>query len=452
MIELPAKGEHLSRLERFLLFLFLMVALGFGAVVVNRGALLQQRKTDLGVFLRAAWAVRGGADLYTITDDKGLLYHYPPLLAILLLPLADAPGPGGRAAFAFKVGLWYTLSLVFLALAVHGLARALEKAAPGLAARTRPAGSRHWWALRLLPVLACLPALGHGLALGQVNVLWLALVSGMAAATLRQRPWRAGCWLAGAICLKVLPVFLLLFPLWRRDLRCLSGCALGLVAGLIVIPALALGPDRALASYREWSEAVILPAFGMGSHQTRRQQLHDITATHNQSLMATFHNTLYPDPLTRPPIASPAVKRAHYLVGGLLTGMALLASGWRRRESDTAPALLLGALVLNMLLLSPAGHSHYLVLLLPLFMAIFATVWKQPRPRAVHVLVMTLTVLNAVAGALPLVPGLGRLHDIGIAMYAGLLVWLTGVVLLWQQSSSSAAPPAIQTLPPARAA
>jgi alpha-1,2-mannosyltransferase len=437
MTVLPARGERLSTSERFLLFLFFTVVIGFAGVVVNRGAFLQQRKTDLGVFLRAAWAVRSGADPYTITDDKGLLYHYPPLLAILLVPLADAPGSDSRMAFACKVGLWYALSLVFLALAVHGLARALERTAPELAARTRPAGSRHWWALRVLPVLACLPALGHGLSLGQVNVLWLALLCGMAAATLRRRPWRAGAWLAGAICLKVLPVFLLLFPLWRRDLRCLAGCALGLLAGLVVIPAAAMGPDRTLACYREWCQEVIFPAFGMGTHQARGQQLHAMTATHNQSLMAIFHNTLYPDPVTRPPSASIGVNRAHYLVGGLLTGIALLAAGWRRAESDTAPGLLLGALVLNMLLLSPAGHSHYLVLLLPLFMAMLATIWQQRGPWQMGALVMTLMVVNAVAQALPLLPGLGRLHDVGIAMYAGLLVWLTGLVLLWKQRQLS---------------
>jgi hypothetical protein len=445
MTILPGKGERLSTLERLLLLLLLSIALGFGVIVVIRGALLQRRMTDLGVFLRAAWAVRSGADLYAITDDKGLLYHYPPLLAILLVPMADSPG-ADPVAFAAKVALWYVLSLVFLALAVHGLARALESATPVLAARARPPGSRHWWALRVLPGMACLPALGHGLALGQVNVLWLALICGMAAATVRRRPWRAGGWLAAAICLKVLPVFLLLFPLWRRDGRCLAGCALGLVAGLIVIPAAALGPERALASYREWGDTVILPAFGMGTQQPRGQQLHDITATHNQSLMATMHNTIHSDPATRPSGASSAIRRAHYVIGGLLTAITLLAAGWRREDSGPTSVLLLGALVLNMLLLSPAGHSHYLVLLMPLFMGILATIRQQPADPGLRRWARVLIVLNPLASALPLLPGLGRLHDLGIAMYAGLLVWLTGVVLLWKNRQPWAALPASRAL------
>ena len=47
--------------------------------------------TDLQVYLRAAWAVRSGADLYTIIDDNQWHYHYPALFAILMTPLADPP-------------------------------------------------------------------------------------------------------------------------------------------------------------------------------------------------------------------------------------------------------------------------------------------------------------------------------------------------------------------------
>jgi alpha-1,2-mannosyltransferase len=449
----PGQGERLSTLERIFLLLLLLTAIGFGAIVVMRGAFLQRRMTDLGVFLRAAWAVRSGADLYSITDDKGLLYHYPALLAILLVPLADAPGgAASRVVFAWKVGLWYALSLLFLVLAIHGLASAMEYSSPGLAARTRPAGSRRWWALRVIPVLACLPALGHGLALGQVNVLWLALVCGMAAATLRGRSWRAGFWLAGAICLKVLPVFLLLFPLWRRDLRCLAGCVLGLAAGLAVIPAAVLGPGRAVACLHEWSEVVILPAFGMGADPAREQQLLDITATHNQSLMATLHNTMHPDPLTRPPQASPGVRRAHYAIGGFLTGMVLLAAGRRRQDGGTAPVLFLGALVLNMLLLSPAGHAHYLVLLVPMLMAVLATFWEKSPPGRGAAWATFVMVLNPLASGLPLLPGLAWVNDVGLAMYAGLLIWLTAVVLLWTYRQVPVSVPMNQPLMPAHAA
>src|SRR5207245_4536593 len=68
-----------------------------GTVVELRSAFMQRRMTDLDVYLRAAWAVRDGEDLYAVTDDSGWHYHYPSLLAILLVPLADQPAGAASA-------------------------------------------------------------------------------------------------------------------------------------------------------------------------------------------------------------------------------------------------------------------------------------------------------------------------------------------------------------------
>src|SRR5438105_14052376 len=103
----------------------------FGGLVELRSAYLQRRMGDLGVFLRTAWAVRTGHDIYTVTDDNGYHYHYPPLFAILLAPLADPP-PGAErswtAPYTVAVAIWYVFSLLCLVVAVHWLARALEQA------------------------------------------------------------------------------------------------------------------------------------------------------------------------------------------------------------------------------------------------------------------------------------------------------------------------------------
>jgi len=47
-----------------------------------------------------------------------------------------------------------------------------------------------------------------------VNLIVLLLLAGMLGAHLRGRRFTGGLWLAGAICLKIIPVFLLVFPLW----------------------------------------------------------------------------------------------------------------------------------------------------------------------------------------------------------------------------------------------
>ncbi len=49
--------------ERGLVVLLLLVTVAFGVVVEYRTAFLKRRMGDLGCYLRAAWAVRTGADL-----------------------------------------------------------------------------------------------------------------------------------------------------------------------------------------------------------------------------------------------------------------------------------------------------------------------------------------------------------------------------------------------------
>jgi hypothetical protein len=448
------QADGLSRWERRGLVLAVVVVLVFGAIVVLRGAFLNVRRTDLGVFLRAAWAVRSGADLYGITDDKGLPYNYPPLLAILLTPFADPP-PGvalsGTMPFGLKVGLWYFFSLAILVAAIHLLANALTDTVPALAQKVGPARSRWWWGLRVLPVLACLPAIGQGLELGQVNVLWLALTCGMGIALLRGQSLRAGLWLAGAVCLKVLPIFLLLYPLWRRDLRCLAGLFLGLVVGLGVVPATALGPARALACTSTWVEVMLLPAFGMGKDRTREADLMGITNTNNQALMPVLHKTLNLrlDRLKMPTTVAPGVRLAHWLIGAALTAATLLAAGWRRPHSLLEYLLLFGLLNINMLLLSPAGHNHYLLLLVLPAMGLLAAGWVRGGASSLPIGMRVFLAINPLVSVLPMFENLRIVHDVGLAMYCAIMLWLLGVLTLRRLNAESPRQESVQSLRPA---
>jgi hypothetical protein len=183
-------------------------------------------------------------------------------------------------------------------------------------------------------------------------------------------------------------------------------------------------------SSQRWAEVVLLPAFGMGTDHSRDPDLLSVTATHNQSLMATFHKALHLDRKTRPAQVGAPTRLAHWLVGGILTGLTLLASSWRRPATSLAPVLVLGALNVNMLLLSPAGHAHYLALLAPLIMGLVAVAWEPNAPAGLWRVLQWLVPLNLVAGALPLLPGLTVLHDLGLPMYAALLWWGTAVLVL----------------------
>ena len=427
----PACWQHIC-LSALLLILIL-----FGVIVEIRSAFLKRHMTDLGVYLRAAWAVRVGEDPYTVTDDNGWHYHYPTLFAILMVPFADPPAGTDRAGmlpFWLIVALWYVFSIVCLVFAVHALASALEQTSNDPAVRALPRGCRRWWALRLLPVLACLLSIGHTLARGQVNLLLLLLLSGMIAALLRGRSWQAGFWLAGAICLKIIPALLLIYPLWRRDRRCLAACALGLVVGLVVMPSLVFGPARNWAYFQEWDQALRQPALQGQGDNSRAKELINVTATDSQSFQAILHNTTNLDRYTRPAAPETWVRIAHWVIGGLLLSAMFLLAG-RGQLSPSRETIFLGGLVLMMMLLSPVCHLHYFCLLVPLVMGLITVTWDQESSALVRISFWTLLAVNVVANVLPLIPGLEILRDVGLVTYAALALRLAGMAWLPKRSS-----------------
>jgi hypothetical protein len=448
----PTSAAGLSRLERGVLATLLALVAVFGALVEYRTAFLKRRMGDLGCYLRAAWAVRAGADLYEVTDNNTWHYNYPPLLAILMAPLADPP-PGadttGMLPYAWSAGIWYVINILCLALAVHWLAGALLRTSALAELRLQPPGSRAWWALRCMPVLVCLVQIGHSLMRGQANLLLLALLCGMAAGLLRGQRFRAGLCLAGMICIKVFPAYLLLYPLWQRDRRCLTGCAAGLLLGMVVVPLAVFGPARTVTHYQKWAQVLVGPALGAGEDQSRAAELIRVVATDTQAFQAVLHNTMNPNRYARPLQVEPWVRAAHWLIGAALTGVTLLAARQRRLDGARA-VLLLGALTTLMLLLCPVCHLHNLTLAALLVGGLIMDNWERTQARSasegtLHTsarlgwgLAAVFTVYVGL-GVVPQLPGCELMRDFGLAMYASLLLWLTAVVRLWRSPRAEAA-------------
>ncbi len=430
----------LTKTEKAGLVLLLVLAVAFGGLVVKRAAFMKRRMTDVDCYLRAAWAVRTGNDLYEVQDPNDWHYNYPPLFAILMTPLADPP-PGedrvGMLPFSVSVAIWYVLSLVFLAAGVHWLASAIEKTWPGVQPPLR--FSRSWWQLRLTPILACLLPVGHTLMRGQVNLLLLALLCGLAAATLQGRNHLAGWCLAGAICLKVIPAFLLLFPLWRRDGRCLLACFLGLVFLGGAIPLMVFGPSRTVHYYEKFSQVLLGPALGIGSDQSRAKEMIETTANDSQSLQAALHNTLHPIRADRPAQPTALVRWIPRVVGVTLTGLTLAAVRWRRRLTGPDTALFLGALTINMLLLSPICHLHYFSLCILVVMGLVAARWQRGTRQSLGVGLRLILLLNIVCYMAPNIPGWLILRDLAITIYPTIMLWAAGTLTLWTRSRQSSA-------------
>jgi alpha-1,2-mannosyltransferase len=282
--------------------------------------------------------------------------------------------------------------------------------------------------------LCMLPA-AHSLMRGQTNLVVLLLFTGMIVSDIQGRKLRAGIFLALAISIKVIPAFLLIYPLWRRDWRFLGGCAAGLVVTLALLPGVVLGPRRTAESYVELANAVLRPGLTHQSEDsTRAKELTNITGTDNQSFVAIVHYTLYPDPQTRPDQVAPSLRLIVMTVGGLVTLLTLLAAPRRSQpakgHSAAAGVVAWGAMLLVMLFCSPMSHSHYYCWCVPLLMGLLAL--RPPRGSA-WLGWMVLGTVFAAGMFLPHPPVTAFLRDFGVVTFAGLMMWCVAVaVLTWE--------------------
>jgi hypothetical protein len=451
-----------------LLGLFVLV----GGLTYFKSVLLKRRQGDLGCYLRAGWAIRqGGRPLYRVLCDNQWHYNYPPLFAILVSTLADPPlkdgsltaaailgtagSPNGALLascvaagspaphypsgpyylpYRFSVLVFYAVSVLLLVLAIALLGGALDRAYP-LPANAVSAWWRYWiW--RLGPVLICLPVLGLTLVRGQVQTLLLLLLSGVIVGLLHGRRLTAGMCIGGAVCLKLFPAYLVVLPLWRRDLRCLVGLGAAVVVGLAVIPTLVLGPRMTFAVYKDYADVLILPGLGMGGSSSRAEELTDATATQSQAFQVILHKTVHVMDARVPRTPAPWMKLAHWSLGAVLTLATLLFLGMHQGNT-LAQMAGVSMLALVMVMLSPVCHLHYFTVGLPAIMALWAR-FDLPNSIVQRCAIGALFTALMLAWSVPMIPGAGVLRDVGVPMYAGLALWLTGLLTRWTPPAKQA--------------
>jgi FtsH-binding integral membrane protein len=321
--------------------------------------------------------------------------------------------------------LWYVLSAALLFWSAHHLSRALEDTAPE---PPPTAAQRRFWWTRGWPVWICMPAIGSTLVKGQSNMLVLALLTGFIAAAIRGRRAVAGWWLAGAVCIKVFPALLVVYPLARRDWRMLGHFTLALVAGLVVVPVVALGSDRAWVTTETFVGQILLPGLTTAPGVMSRE-LTDMTGTDNQSIRAIIHNALNFDGATRPPMASTGTKIAHALIA---LGMIVWTFWATRRISDERYRTLfvLSGLVIVAVAVTPVNHTHYMVLAFPAVLGLVFWEWERRKKLiwgAALTLVVVFHIVSGIYPRLPFLPGYQAARDLGLTMFGALLVWWAGL-------------------------
>jgi hypothetical protein len=458
----------LAARHRWALIALLIFGLGYGCLVEIRGALIHTRHTDAGVYFAAAWRIRIGSDPYLAQDQNGWHYIIPPLLAVLMSPLADAPGNSYRylcLPYALSIGIWFNISMLCMVEGVNRLAMALVRVVqdgfspeysqsddpfqpdplcPTLPARnTARRMAWRWWVLCFWPVLICLPATCRSVIRGQVGPLWLMLICMMIAEIIERRSFRAGIWLAGAICLKLIPIYLLIYPVWRRDWRMLGGCAIGLFVGLGFIPWIGMGSHEFVIAYHHYLTSLVLPSVVGGTIDPAiAHELTNPVTTDTQSLVAVLMhmgNTFFGTPLSySPPLFA---KLGHVLIGGLMTVLTLAAARAGKRREPLDEALFLGLLMTVSLPVSPVCHPHYYMLMLPVVAAVLATFLGTRGQHKVTPGWVAMLAMLFISHIITAMPGGQIFRDTGVVTWTAIAFWATTTRLLWKRTHGFVANP-----------
>jgi hypothetical protein len=284
-------------------------------------------RSDFHALLRGAARVYYGTlPLYNLTtigtNPLASTYTAPPLVALLLQPLAGWPLADALAA-------WRFLSLALLALAALLVVRAYR------------ASPRSWLALGVLMLCMMTPAVS-GLADGELSIVLLALAALAVWAMLREHALIWGAALGAMAALNPAMLVLLPFAALQRRWRALA-------AGLAAFVLLALAGLLALGMRTQLVYVLgVLPRLAISTSWVE-----------NQSLFALVSRLYEVDRLAPQPAVAGNVAR---LSGAVALGVALLTAILARRSALRVD-LAFGLWLTGMLLVLPVSWLHYQVLL-----------------------------------------------------------------------------------------
>lgn len=249
----------------------------------------------------------------------------PPIFAMAVMPLAALP-------VAWANGIWFVLSLAFLALGCAGVVLLASDPHPTLRSSGADVTLMLVLAVLLLPVWT-------GAKLGQITALLFALTMGGLAARRAGHAALGGAMLGVAIAFKFVPAVIAVFGFWVGWRR------FALMAGAVFLALQGVSALAYPAIFTEyWSSTIFtIPAI---SHAV------------NLSLIGTASR--FGAPLT--PLAVPAAL--------VLSGVMVLlpfAAAWRWRDEQTV-LLALALLVAATVTAAPLVEHHYMIwLLMPIW-------------------------------------------------------------------------------------
>jgi Glycosyltransferase family 87 len=329
----------------FLICCFVLTADVLGPEIFGHG-----KTKDYPLWFWAGQQVLQGKDLYPHDPNAIFDFLYPPLSAILL----------AVPAFFGKIPLYLCLSL--LNIAAWWMTAQLSNAMTGDGRVPNP------W-LAALPSVVTVSFIFDMFDLGQPNLVLLALMLLGFWLLQNNRPWSSGSLFALATAIKVFPIAVLPYLVWRRQWASAASTMIFLAIFLFVVPAPMRGFQHSLSELKTWYQGMV----GSSSEQGFGQRGEQNWSWVNQSLIAMTHR------LTRPvnynqdnPARAPATmnlldldfKTANWVVVGvsIVIGFGFIAvMPPRSRRTPRSDAEELGILFCLMTVASPLARQYYFI-------------------------------------------------------------------------------------------
>jgi hypothetical protein len=359
--------------------------------------------------------------------DKNIYTEYaypnPPIMALVLQPLAKLPPLVGSLG-------WYYLKVLMALLSLCWVFRLVED----------PEQQSPRWAKGLTILLSLRPITGD-LRHGNVNLFILFLVVGALYAFCHRRDFLAGLVLALGIACKITPALFIPYFLWKRSWKTLAGCSAGLVLFLFLVPGSLLGMARNVELLRSWANQMVTPYILAGQ----------VTSDHpNQSLPGLVfrlmtHSPSFLDDQGEPVRYENVVvlepREAAWLVKGCMAGFALVVVTCCRTPitSRRGPRLFaeFALIAVGMLLFSERTWKHHCVtLILPFAVLAYslATGWANRKLRYFLIgslsAVFLLMTSTSTTGVLPWLDEAARQAQVYGAYVWGNLILLVALVVV----------------------
>jgi len=366
------------------------------------------RPLDFWLYYIAAPAMRQGVDVYqipqgdprweTLAQPWGVPwyappYRYPPLTAILVMPLTLLTPPHA-AALVFLLAS--TLALVASALLLSDDSR------PGYSSVA---------ALAIVAFFVPAPTTFYA---GQVNVFVLLTVALAVWAFRRGCRWLSGLALAIGTMLKVMPITLIAYALWRRQWALVGAALLGLTA-IILIGLPVVGSDITISYF------IHGPELGV-------EGVLNPTAT-NQSLQGLLGRLFTLHSYGRSLMDGYDLGLGTWYALVLLIGIATVLVCWPRGQIERFFDLEASLVIVTTFLVSPTAFNHHLVLLAVPFTVLAHRVLAGELPRWTASVAALAYVLIDVQGALwHQFADLRRTELLSLATYGMLMLW---ALLAW---------------------